>query len=187
MSPKVLEGTLFSLFWLIFWATSVAAELYVYRDANGTLHVTNIPMGEAWQKFHPGDYFQHAAHLYGLDPALLKAIARAESNFDPQAVSPKGALGLMQLMPETAQIYGVKDPFDPQESVLAAAAYLRDLLAEFKDLRLALAAYNAGPKRVRFYQGVPPFPETMLYLKRVFRFWRLYRGQKNFQILTKNP
>ncbi|NPB09853.1 MAG: lytic transglycosylase domain-containing protein [Thermodesulfobacteria bacterium] len=169
-------------------ATPALSELYVYRDAQGVLHVTNIPVGEPWKPYDAiEDYFEKAASLYDLDAALLRAIARAESNFDPRAVSPKGALGLMQLMPETARAYGVKDPFDPEENVLGAAAYLRDLILEFKDIRLALAAYNAGPERVRSYRGVPPFSETMLYLERVFRFWRLYRTQKNFRILTKNP
>ncbi len=187
MPPKIFKRALLCFFWLIFWPALSQAELYLYRDANGVLHVTNIPMGQTWKRFHPKDYFEEAARLYDLDPALLRAIARAESNFNPGAVSPKGALGLMQLMPETAQAYGVKDPFDPEENVRGAAAYLRDLLAEFQDVRLALAAYNAGPERVRLYRGVPPFSETISYLERVLRFWRFYRRQKNFQILTKNP
>lgn len=179
------------------------AELYYYRDERGVLHITNIPMGKPWRnwsrysprtRYNPRregrpreEYFQRAARLYALDPALLKAIAKAESNFDPRAVSSKGALGLMQLMPATAKAYGVRNPFDPEENVLGAAAFLRELFDEFRDIRLVLAAYNAGPEKVRVYRGVPPYAETRTYIERVLRFWKYYRRLKSYKILSKNP
>lgn len=112
--------------------------------------------------------FQEAGEKWGLPPALLKAVALVESNLNPRAVSRAGAQGLMQLMPSTARSLGVKNPFDPRENIFGAARYLRSLLDRFDgNIRLALAAYNAGPGAVEKYNGVPPFPETQKYLQRV--------------------
>lgn len=112
--------------------------------------------------------FQEAGEKWGLPPALLKAVALVESNLNPRAVSRAGAQGLMQLMPSTALSLGVKNPFDPRENIFGGARYLRSLLDRFGgDVRLALAAYNAGPGTVEKYNGVPPFPETQKYLQRV--------------------
>ena len=103
-----------------------------------------------------------------LAEGLLSSIIRVESNFNPGAHSPRGAQGLMQLMPETVAAYKVKDSFDVRENVEAGARYLRDLLQQFdQNLVLALAAYNAGPSTVIGYKGVPPFPETQNYIRRV--------------------
>jgi hypothetical protein len=110
-----------------------------------------------------------AAEKTGLDQRLLSSVIHAESNFQPRAISSKGALGLMQLMPATARELAVRDPFDPQQNVQAGARYLRQLLGQFGNLNLALAAYNAGPRRVNLYRGVPPFPETRAYIQRVRR------------------
>jgi cell wall-associated NlpC family hydrolase len=110
------------------------------------------------------DLFQQAAGVHGLDPALLAAVARQESGFDPQAVSPAGAQGLMQLMPGTAQGLGVTNPFDPAQAIGGAAQLLDSLLDRFGSTELALAAYNAGPGAVLRYDGVPPYPETQAYV-----------------------
>lgn len=110
-----------------------------------------------------------AARRNGLNRKLLSSVIRAESDFHPRAVSPKGALGLMQLMPATARSLAVRHPFDPSENVEAGARYLRQLLAKFGRLNLALAAYNAGPGNVSLYGGVPPFRETHNYIARVRR------------------
>jgi soluble lytic murein transglycosylase-like protein len=106
-----------------------------------------------------------AAARYHLDPALVRAVIRTESAFDPRAISSAGALGLMQLMPDLAEELGVTDPFDPRANVMAGTGYLSRLLADHGgDLALALASYNAGPATVAQYQGIPPFPETQRYV-----------------------
>lgn len=108
------------------------------------------------------------ARKYGLDEKLLRAVAEVESGLRPEAVSAKGALGIMQLMPGTAQSLGLTDPFDPESNLEAGARYLRRLLDQFGgDRTLALAAYNAGPGSVMRYGGVPPFAETRTYISRV--------------------
>jgi soluble lytic murein transglycosylase-like protein len=111
---------------------------------------------------------QEAAAMYDLDPSLIRAVMRVESAFDPQAVSPVGAQGLMQLMPEVAEELGVKDVFDPRENVFGGAKYLRWLLDRHHGhVELALASYNAGPTIVDRYRGIPPFPETRHYVEAI--------------------
>jgi soluble lytic murein transglycosylase-like protein len=115
----------------------------------------------------PQQLADRAAEKYGLPRALVRSVMKAESGFAPFAVSQKGAIGLMQLMPATAQILGA-DPHDPAANVDAGARYLRELLEKYDGgLRHALAAYNAGPAAVEKYQGVPPYPETLNYIRRV--------------------
>lgn len=116
------------------------------------------------------------ARAHGLSPALVKAVVAAESNFDPVAVSHKGAMGLMQLMPDTAAALGVRQPFASEENVSGGTRYLRAMLDRFGDVRRALAAYNAGPGNVERYQGIPPFPETVEYVRRVLTYYRAYDG-----------
>jgi len=117
------------------------------------------------------------AQALSLDPALIEAVIQAESAFDPHAVSHKGAVGLMQLMPATAARYGVSDRRDPIQNIIGGARYLRDLLDEFRDIPLALAAYNAGENAVRRYgNSVPPYRETQTYVHRVQTFYQRFRG-----------
>jgi hypothetical protein len=111
-----------------------------------------------------------AAARYSVDADLILSVIAAESNFDPKAVSKKNARGLMQLLPETATRFGVQNIFDPQENIDAGTHYLRDLLQRYNyDLALALAAYNAGPERVQQFGRVPPYAETVSYIRRVKR------------------
>jgi soluble lytic murein transglycosylase-like protein len=113
-------------------------------------------------------YIQEAARRYALDPALIRAVMRTESAFDAGAVSPVGAMGLMQLMPALAEEMGVTDPFDPRDNIMGGARYLRQLLdAHRGNIRLTLASYNAGPGNVRRYRGVPPFEETRNYVRKI--------------------
>lgn len=120
---------------------------------------------------------ERTARATGLDPALIYAVIRHESAGDAQAVSPKGAKGLMQLIDSTAAQYEVRDVFRPSENILAGSRYLRDLVDRFGDLKLALAAYNAGPANVTKYGGIPPFRETQEYVGRVLDTLNTVRSQ----------
>jgi soluble lytic murein transglycosylase-like protein len=115
------------------------------------------------------------AEQYGVEPALVKAVVHAESNFDRDAVSHRGARGLMQLMPRTARGYGARDLHDPRENIRVGVAHLRRLLDRFKSPRLALAAYNAGASTVHRHRGLPPCRETRKYVERVLRLRTQYR------------
>jgi len=108
----------------------------------------------------------------GVDEALVRAVVQAESGGNPNAVSPKGAMGLMQLMPQTARAMGVQNPFDPEQNLRGGVRLLRGLLDEFGDVRIALAAYNAGGPAVRRYRGIPPYAETQKFVQRVIDLWQ---------------
>jgi len=119
---------------------------------------------------------QKAAGRYEVDPSLVKAIIMAESSYNPKAVSRKGAMGLMQLMPRTARALGVKDGFDPELNIDAGVRYFRQLLDQFDgDIKLAVAAYNAGSRKVRKYNGIPPFKHTRYYVAKVMEYHQLYQ------------
>jgi transglycosylase-like protein with SLT domain len=123
-----------------------------------------------------------AAERYDMDADLIHCVIAVESNFNPKAVSPKKASGLMQLLPQTAARYGVKNIFDPEENVNAGTHYLKELLAKYRDLTLALAAYNAGPERVDQYgRRVPPYLETMKYVQRIAKSYAKIKSQTTAQ------
>jgi soluble lytic murein transglycosylase-like protein len=125
---------------------------------------------------------QTASH-YQIDPALIKAIIMAESGYNTQAVSKKGAKGLMQLMPETAQSLGVEDIFNPHQNITGGVQYFKQMVNRFNgDVKLALAAYNAGSRNVRNYNGVPPFKATHSYIKKVFKYYQIYKNQMGEEI-----
>jgi len=126
--------------------------------------------------FH--DIIRAAADRYGVDADLIHCVIAIESNFNPKAISPKNARGLMQLMPQTAAQFGVRDIFDPRENIEAGTRYLKDMLARYNnDVTLALAAYNAGPERVELYgRHVPPYSETVKYVQRISRSYAKFKS-----------
>lgn len=133
--------------------------------------LSNLPNQAAYDP-----HIKMTCKLYGLDCNLVKAVIRAESGFNPFAVSPKGAMGLMQLMPGTSRDLGVENPFDPRQNIDGGARYLKMMLDRFNnDTSLALAAYNAGPEAVARHGGIPPFDETQIYVKTVMDFYNRYR------------
>lgn len=125
-----------------------------------------------------------------MDPNLVKAVIKAESDFDPMAISSAGAVGLMQLMPKTAEQLNVFDPFNPEENIEAGVRYLSYLLNSFKgDLKMSLAAYNAGENLVRRHKTIPPIEETRHYIKRVLRYYRDFgvtRKDGIYKVALKN-
>jgi soluble lytic murein transglycosylase-like protein len=122
-------------------------------------------------------YIREASQLYQLPEAFVRAVVRVESDFNPNVVSNAGAMGLMQLMPQTARSMGVRDPFDPRQNILGGTRYLRVLANSFNgDLVLTVAAYNAGGGAVTRYRGVPPYAETRRYVQRVLRHYYAYRA-----------
>jgi soluble lytic murein transglycosylase-like protein len=129
-------------------------------------HFTAVPVPPVAASGPFGSLIHAAAEKHGVDESLITWVIAAESNFNPRAVSRRRAQGLMQLLPKTAALYSVANIFDPAENIDAGTHYLKDLLARYRgDLRLALAAYNAGPDMVERYRGVPPFPETQKYVR----------------------
>lgn len=163
----------------------------VYRkvDRRGVISFTNVPTDDTFAKIDLGSVrlrsrlalhdlegtIAHHSRRHRLDPALVSAVIKAESDFDPEAVSRAGAIGLMQLMPDTVHRLDVRDPFDPEENIAGGAKYLRYLLDRFNgNVPLALAAYNAGATRVEQYDTLPPIRETRHYVKKVLRFYRLF-------------
>ncbi|MFQ5588374.1 MAG: transglycosylase SLT domain-containing protein [Nitrospiria bacterium] len=174
--------------------SSVSAEIYHYTDSAGTIHFTNVPTDPRFKKLKSNKpppaatkkvdrntldtLILQASEAQRLSPALVKAVIRAESNFNPRAVSSSGAQGLMQLMPETAGDLKLTDPFNPAKNIDAGTRYLRYLLDRFdQNLRLAIAAYHAGPGTVSRYGGVPPIKKTQTYLRTVLRFFDFYRDK----------
>ena len=156
--------------------------LYYYKEENGTIVFTNVRQGgtlavpgfasiraaRALPATPHDRYIGYLSDEFGVSADLIKAVAMVESGFDAHARSPKGALGLMQLMPATARRYGVKNPLDPWQNLRGGVAYLSDLLHLYDgDLSLTLAAYNAGPGALRRYGGVPPYLETRNYVRKV--------------------
>jgi soluble lytic murein transglycosylase-like protein len=185
---------------LIFFAFGpalTAADLYRFMDEEGGIYYTNVP-GKGRMKvllpikktipnsvsspysdtkaYEP--IIESASQRFTIDPDLIRAVIKAESNFNHRAVSPKGALGLMQLMPFTAKEMSVANPFDPEENIHGGVRYLSELLQLLdRNLPLALAAYNAGPERVIGRNEIPSIEETRNYVKRVMMYYEDFKGR----------
>jgi len=177
-------------------ASPASADIYKYEDAQGVIHLTNVPtesgvkyilimrekrilldrkLGDNMSQYD--DLIIRASEKHKIEPALIKAIIKAESNFNHRAVSPKGARGLMQLMPATASSLQVQDSFHPENNIEGGVRYLRYLLNYFNgNLPLALAAYNAGENAVIRHRGVPPYRETQVYIQRVLSYLDRFRS-----------
>jgi len=188
---------------LLLVARTAAADIFSYTDERGVIHYTNVPSDSRYQvvlaaprnedarpapivpinetvlqkaeRYAP--LIEEAARASSIEPALVRAVLVVESGGDPKALSPRGARGLMQLMPETAKRYGVSNVFDPQQNISAGSRYLRDLSDRYRnDLQLVLAAYNAGPTAVDQHGGsIPPLKETLDYVPRVLGIYHHLR------------
>ncbi|MCK9229763.1 MAG: lytic transglycosylase domain-containing protein [Syntrophales bacterium] len=169
------------------------ADIYLYKDGDGVYHFSDQPLSPEYRLFirqwrppasggnHSSTayepYIDEASRKYNIDSRLLKAIVKVESNFNPRAVSEKGAVGLMQIMPENFAPLGLRDPYNPQENILAGARYLREMINRYGELSLALAAYNAGPGAVDRYRTIPPFSETQSYVTEVLHYYDSLRNR----------
>lgn len=185
-------------FLLLSSSTGVDAAMYVCKNANGSVQFTNAPTLSSCEELKPkrksfgvtrtysprvvsdpsryDSHIRSASYRYDIDPLLIRAIIRVESDFDRYAVSRTGARGLMQLMPDTARELNVADSFDPAQNIHGGTRYLRKLMDMFGgDLVLALAAYNAGPTLVKKVNRIPQIPETRNYVKKVLVHYKQYR------------
>ena len=186
--PALLLISIFLIF-----AGAAHADVYAYKDKSGVITFTNVPNHGGYRRVLKesngqvakaslmsnayDDLIQIAAGRHQVDAQLIRAVIKTESDFNSNARSNKGAMGLMQLMPGTARLHNVADAYDPNENVDGGVRHLRMLLDRYQgDLELSLAAYNAGSAAVEKHGGIPPFAETREYVRRVLRLYDSYRG-----------
>jgi len=177
LKPYLIQASMILL--LLIPPSLLAGQLHTYVDADGNLHITDF-WTESYSRPVPAacispslkNLIHKESKKKGLDPRLVEAVIRVESNYDPRALSPSGAIGLMQLMPDAAKLYGVYNLWDVKQNIEAGTSYLRDLLFHFNgDVVKALAAYNAGPRAVHEYGGIPPFYETKRYVNKILAIY----------------
>ena len=192
-----------------FVARPAMADIFTFKDENGVVHFTNIPNGDKRYKLlrkegdnpaprmasfarpsawlpsetliqHYSPMIEKASLLHGVEKALVHAVISAESGYNPAAISRAGAIGIMQLMPDTAKRYGVKNSLDPAQNINGGVRYLKDLLVMFNgNIELAVAAYNAGENAViRYGNRIPPYAETVHYVPKVLGFYRKFQTKK---------
>jgi soluble lytic murein transglycosylase len=196
-----LKRVFTAVFFILFFfglSAIVRADIYKYVDEDGVIHFTNVPNDSAYKwvmsetrpegrevspeqlQVRYDAIISTVSRRYAMDPSLVKAVIEAESDFDPQAISKAGAVGLMQLMPETARGLGVRDLYDPLENIEGGVRHLKGLLIRFKrNIPLALAAYNAGATNVIKYGSIPPYKETRGFVDRVLKYQKKYTGTFN--------
>src|SRR3970040_281457 len=200
---------------LIGFGGAAEAAVYIYELPDGSRLVTNYPINNKnYRAVHISEDFHGIGRLaaqknspvfrespstydrlirryseeHGVEFALVKAIMQAESAFNPYAVSHKGARGLMQMMPETARRYGVRDIYNPVENIRAGVQHLKFLSGMFNNkLYLVIAAYNAGENAVKQHQGIPPYAETQYYVRKVLQYHRQYRPRYRYTTLAATP
>jgi soluble lytic murein transglycosylase-like protein len=184
-----IMGMLIAALFLFVAVTVVQADIYMFIDSQGVLHFTNAPTSSQYKLYikerpKPAEatkkydgIIQEASNTFGLSFSLLKAMIKVESDFDSRAISKKGALGLMQIMPQNLRAFNIQEPYDPKDNIMGGARYFKSLIERFEGkLPLALAAYNAGPTIVDKYRDIPPIKETEDYVKRVMKYFYLYKN-----------
>lgn len=190
MTKKALIPIFLLLYQTSILATALA-DVYVHKDKDGILTFTNVPNHSGFRRVFREpisplsrqtytsnfeDFIISASARHSIDPDLIRAVIKTESGFNSNARSPKGAMGLMQLMPDTARQHNVLDAYDPLDNIEGGVRHLRLLLSRYRgNLELSLAAYNAGINAVERHGGIPPFAETRQYVQRVLRFYDGYR------------
>ena len=211
MGKTLKKGLILSIGLIICFSLQIFADnIYVYKNSSGNVFFTNTkPLNidkrykkvkvirvcnivktedsgylgkyRKYSRYKIDNLLKKAAQTYNLDYNLLKAVAVTESDMHHNVTSNKGAIGVMQLMPDTARRFGVKNLNSVEENIKGGARYLKFLLKEFHgDAKLALAAYNAGENNIKRYNGVPPFPETIKYLRKVFALYRRFLNNEKF-------
>lgn len=172
---------------------SIHADIYMYIDDDGVFNFTDTPLSPEYKLFikerkpkpkdnTPSDrydnYISEASKVHGVSVPLLKAMMKVESDFNPMAVSRKGAMGLMQIMPQNYELLQIKDPFNPRESIMGGAKYISQLLNRFDgNMKLALAAYNAGPETVERSGDIPSIRETKNYVNKIMKYYALFKKE----------
>jgi soluble lytic murein transglycosylase-like protein len=194
---RLISVSVFLLLAVLFSAAPAFSDVYVYKDRQGVLTFTNVPAHTGYRRViresngqvsvaggsgnlgSPSNYeelIRSASDRYSIDPDLVKAVIKVESDFNSTARSNKGAMGLMQLMPDTARLHNVMDVFDPIDNIEGGVRHLKLLLQRYQgDVQLSLAAYNAGMRAVEKHGGIPPFTETREYVRRVLSYYQSYR------------
>ena len=176
-------------------APAAYAQIYMFKDAGGVMHFTNTPTSSNYKPYtkkfvfyprprvrhspkHYDNHIRLAANRFDIPFSLVKSVIKVESNFNPRAVSTKGAKGLMQIMPFNFKDLAIRNPYDPHENIQGGACYLKRMLDRFEGkMSLALAAYNAGPEAVDKYKTIPPYPETQNFVRKVMQFYQMYQRQ----------
>jgi soluble lytic murein transglycosylase-like protein len=192
MITRQLALLSFILFFALGLSSVGFADVYVYKDKQGVLTFTNVPAHAGFRRVlrensgrlpSPTSFTSYdelirsASDRYSIDADLIRAVIKTESDFDSTARSNKGAMGLMQLMPDTARLHNVVDAYNPIDNIEGGVQHLKLLLSRYQgDLKLSLAAYNAGINAVEKFRGIPPFAETQEYVRRVLQQYQAYRG-----------